>query len=84
MGRMKKVDKLPQRTGYKYPWHELFDGSIWLVDPVADFGATSVVHFREAAYKRASKEGVSVHVFERDDGVYVQAVKKGGGDHDSD
>ena len=73
---MKKVDELPEQTGYKYPWHELFDGSVWLVDPVDDFSAMSVEHFRAAAYKRASKEGVSVHVLERDDGVYVQAYPK--------
>ncbi len=73
---MKKVDELPQSTGYKYPWHELFDGSIWLIDPVEEFGATSVEAFRAGAYDRAAKQDMTVHVLERDDGVYVQAVPK--------
>ena len=73
---MKKVDELPQQTGYKYPWHQLFDGSVWLVDPVADFGATSVESFTASARDRAAKEGMSVHVLVRDDGVYFQAVPK--------
>ena len=73
---MRKVDELPQQTGYKYPWHELFDGSIWLVDPVTDFGAKSIEAFRAGAYDRAAAQGLSVHVLERADGVYVQAVPK--------
>ena len=73
---MRKVDELPQQTGYKYPWHELFDGSVWLIDPVGEFGAKSIEAFRAGAYDRAAKQGLSVHVLERDDGVYVQAVLK--------
>ena len=75
---MRKVDELPQSTGYKYPWDELLDGSIWLIDPVEEFGAVSIESFRDYAYKKASQEGLSVHVIERDDGVYVQAVRKDG------
>ncbi len=75
---MKKVDELPQQGGYKYPWDELFDGSVWLVDPVEDFGAVSIESFRAYAYKKGAEQGLAVHVLVRDDGVYVQAVKKGG------
>ncbi len=75
---MKKVDELPVKTGSKYPWHKLLDGSIWLVDPVEEFGAVTIEHFRAAAYDQASKHHISIHVYLRDEGVYVQAVPKDG------
>jgi hypothetical protein len=73
---MKKVDVMPQSSKVRYPWDDILDGSVWLLDPVAEFGSKTVESFRTQAHTAARYRGLKATVRVKPEGVYVQAVPR--------
>lgn len=76
---MKRVDELPRsEVEAKYPWGELFDGSVWLLVPGEDF-TCKTKSFRELCFRHARAQDGVARTRITDDGLYIQFVSNDSG-----
>ena len=68
----RKVDRMPLKSGGKYPWEQWFDGSIWELTAGDDFMCHCGT-LASSAKAAAETRGVKVQVIQCGDKIYIQA-----------
>lgn len=77
----KRLDEFPdERRRGKYPWHEWFDGGVWLLRQGEDF-QTSAASMRATAFRAAAaaSKQIRTRITTDDDGteaLVIQVVEK--------
>jgi hypothetical protein len=69
---VKRIDSMPAKGGTQLDYARLFDGKPWKLER-ADFGGRTAKAVSAAIRNAAHRQGLSVSIFARDGGLYVQA-----------